>query len=76
MPKGFASPCFVIGLTVALGLAPRAAHTAAMDFAAARRATDAFARQSDPEAKLWRVDATASLAGGTPEVLDYVFHYV
>jgi len=79
MRTGVAAASFVIGvigLAVWFGPGPRAAHAAAMDFASARKATDAFARQKDPDAKLWRVDARASLAGGAPEVLDYVFHYV
>lgn len=63
----------VIGLVLLLGVG---ANPAGKDFASARKAADAFAEKSQPGAKLWRVDVTASYAGGAPEVLDYVFHYV
>lgn len=76
MRRGLASASLIVAVAAGLGLALRAGDAAALDFAAARKATDAFARQSDPEAKLWRVDARASLAGGAPEVVGYVFHYV
>jgi hypothetical protein len=63
---------FVLFLVVAI-VPP--AQSAPRDFASIRKAADAFAAQSKPGSKLWRIDLTGSYDGASFQIQEGEFHY-
>lgn len=51
------------------------AQSAPRDLASLRKAADAFAAQSKPGSKLWRIDLTGSYDGGSFQIQKGEFHY-
>jgi hypothetical protein len=51
------------------------AQSAPRDYASLRKAADAFAAQSKPGSKLWRVDLTGSYRSGSLQIQQGEFHY-
>jgi hypothetical protein len=51
------------------------AQSAPRDLASLRKAADAFAAESKPGSKLWRIDLTGSYTGGSFQIQEGEFHY-